>query len=118
MRKYYILDTNVLLHDPQSIFSFKDNDVIIPIGVIEEIDQFKEQLSELGQSARSVSRRLDLLRQQNRLSEGVSLDNGGTLRVMVQPPGAAAVAASANGPVDTQILQLASALQQASPTEP
>ena len=41
MKKNYVLDTNVLLHDPRAIFRFEDNDVIIPIYVIEEIDQFK-----------------------------------------------------------------------------
>ena len=44
MKKNYVLDTNVLLHDPHAIFKFEDNDVIIPIYVIEEIDQFKREL--------------------------------------------------------------------------
>ena len=119
MRKHYILDTNVLLHDPQSMLSFQDNDVIIPIGVIEEIDHFKKQLSELGQSARAVSRQLDTLRQQGRLSEGVLLSHGGTLRVMLQPahfdelPGL-----TGESQVDTSILQMASALRRAHPEVP
>ena len=62
MRKNFILDTNVLLHDPRSIYSFKDNNVIIPIYVIEEIDQFKRDLSELGRNARLVARYLDSFR--------------------------------------------------------
>ena len=61
MRKNFILDTNVLLHDPRSIYSFKDNNVVIPIYVIEEIDQFKRDLSELGRNARLVARYLDCL---------------------------------------------------------
>src|SRR3954470_1243245 len=79
--KNYILDTNVLLHDPNSLLNFKDNNVIIPIEVLEEIDRFKRESSELGQNARSVSRMLDAFRAQGRLSEGVRLPNGGTLQI-------------------------------------
>lgn len=81
MKKNYVLDTNVLLHDPSAIYSFQDNDVIIPIYVIEEIDGFKRELSELGRSARQVSRNLDALRQQGTLSDGVPLPGGGRLFV-------------------------------------
>ena len=81
MKKTYILDTNVLLHDPQSIFRFEDNDLVIPITVIEEIDGFKKDLSETGRNARHVSRILDSLRQQKPLMEGVPLESGGTLKV-------------------------------------
>lgn len=80
--KNYILDTNVLLHDPNSLLSFQDNNVLVPIEVIEEIDHFKRESSELGQSARTVSRMLDGLRAQGSLSEGVSLPNGGRLRII------------------------------------
>lgn len=81
MRKNFILDTNVLLHDPRSIYSFGDNNVVIPIYVIEELDQFKKDLSELGRNARLVARFLDEHRQEGRLGEGVPLPNGGMLRV-------------------------------------
>jgi PhoH-like ATPase len=81
MKKTYILDTNVLLHDPQSLFSFEDNDLVIPITVIEEIDGFKKDLSETGRNARHVSRILDGLRQQAPLMEGVPLPGGGSLKV-------------------------------------
>jgi PhoH-like ATPase len=81
MKKTYVLDTNVLLHDPQCIFKFEDNDLIIPITVIEEIDGFKKDLSETGRNARQISRILDTLRQQKPLMEGVPLENGGTLKV-------------------------------------
>ena len=83
MRKNYVLDTNVLLHDPRALFQFKDNNVIIPIYVVEEIDKFKRDLSELGRNARQVSRDLDAFREVNgSLTEGVPLENGGTLRVL------------------------------------
>jgi PhoH-like ATPase len=82
MPKNFILDTNVLLHDPRSIYSFKDNNVIIPIYVIEEIDQFKRDLSELGRNARMVTRYLDSFRSEGSLKEGVPLPHGGFLRVL------------------------------------
>ena len=78
--KNYILDTNVLLHDPNSLLNFEDNSVLIPIEVIEEIDRFKRESSELGQNARAVSRMLDSFRGEGRLSEGVKLPNGGQRR--------------------------------------
>jgi len=83
LRKNYVLDTNVLLHDPRALFQFKDNNVIIPIYVVEEIDKFKRDLSELGRNARQVSRDLDAFREENgSLTEGVPLEGGGTLRVL------------------------------------
>src|ERR671926_670288 len=75
--KNYILDTNVLLHDPNSLLSFKSNHVLIPIEVIEEIDRFKRESTERGQNARTVSRMLDSFRNEGSLSEGVKLPNGG-----------------------------------------
>ena len=82
MKKTFILDTNVLLHDPRAMFSFGDNNIIIPIYTVEEIDNFKKELSELGQNARQVSRYLDELRSSGSLAEGVNLESGGTLRVV------------------------------------
>jgi PhoH-like ATPase len=73
MKKVFILDTNVLLVNPESIFKFEDNDVVIPISVIEEIDTFKKDQSETGRNAREVSRILDRLRASGTLSTGVKL---------------------------------------------
>ena len=81
--KNYVLDTNVLLHDPQAIYKFSDNNVILPLTVIEEIDRFKKDQSETGRNARQISRTIDNFRQQAKLVEGVPLENGGTLRVAV-----------------------------------
>lgn len=81
MRKNFVFDTNVLLHDPKALHRFKDNNVIIPIFVIEEIDTFKRGLNELGRNAREVSRLLDRYRSLGNLGQGVALENGGTLRV-------------------------------------
>jgi len=79
--KTFVLDTNVLLHDPASMFSFGKHTVIIPIYVVEEIDNFKKELSERGRNARQISRNLDGLREKGSLSTGVKLPNKGILRV-------------------------------------
>ena len=81
MKKTFVLDTNVLLHDPHAIYKFDDNDVVIPITVIEEVDRFKKDMSEVGRNARQISRFLDEMRGQGSLSKGVPLPKGGTLRV-------------------------------------
>ncbi len=85
--KNYILDTNVLLHDPHSLLNFAENSVLIPIEVIEEMDRFKRESTELGQNARSVSRMLDKFRQDGHLSEGVQLPNGGQLKIIFHKNG-------------------------------
>ena len=84
MRKTFVLDTNVLLHDPAALGRFEDNHLVIPIEVVEEIDRFKRDPSEKGRNARQVSRLLDELRNRGNLAEGVWLDqaNGGRLRVV------------------------------------
>jgi PhoH-like ATPase len=81
--KHFVLDTNVLLHDPRAIFQFADNEVVIPIFVLEEVDTFKKEASERGRNAREVARMLDGLRANGaRLSDGVPLpDGGGRVRV-------------------------------------
>ena len=84
MRKTFVLDTNVLLHDPAALTRFQDNDVVVPIEVVEEIDRFKRDPSEKGRNARQISRLLDQLRQRGNLAEGVTIDpaSGGTLKVV------------------------------------
>jgi PhoH-like ATPase len=81
MKKIYILDTNVLLHDPHSVLQFADNEVIIPMVVIEELDNFKTSADERGKNARLVSRNLDELRASGKLGKGVKLASGGMLKV-------------------------------------
>jgi len=87
VKKTYVLDTNVVLHDPLAVYKFEDNAVVLPIFVIEEVDHFKRQQSELGHNARRVSRLLDDFRRQGNLSLGVDTENGGTLRVTIDDPG-------------------------------
>src|SRR5215475_11833881 len=112
--KNYILDTNVLLHDPNSLLSFEENSVLIPIEVIEEIDRFKRESTELGQNARTVSRMLDSFRGEGRLSEGVKLPTGGKLKIVFQKNGHSNGSLNANS-VDNRILSLASGIQKAQP---
>jgi PhoH-like ATPase len=84
MKKTYVLDTNVLLHDPEALFRFEENDVVIPIWVVEEIDLFKREVTEIGRNARKVSRELDKLRVKGPISEGVELETGGTLSISME----------------------------------
>jgi len=86
MKKTYVLDTNVLLSDPNSIFSFEDNDLIIPMAVLEELDRHKSRLDEVGRNARQVSKTLDELRIKGSLIDGVSLQNEGMLRIAAINP--------------------------------
>jgi PhoH-like ATPase len=81
MKKTFVLDTNVLLHDPSAILRFEDNDVVLPITIIEELDRFKKQPEVTGRNARQASRMLDELRQKGHLTKGIPLDNGGSIQV-------------------------------------
>lgn len=82
--KTFVLDTNVILHDPQSIFSFEGSRVVLPLTVIEELDTFKRNNDERGRSARYISRKLDELRKGGKLSNWVPLEHGGKLKVEIQ----------------------------------
>ena len=85
--KTFVLDTNVLLHDPQSVFKFEDNNLAIPVEVLEELDAIKgEQSTERGRNARRVHRILqDLLPDSRAMHEGVELETGGTLSIIINP---------------------------------
>lgn len=86
-RKFFVIDTSVLLYDMTSIHSFPDNDVIIPIVVLDELDRFKEKPGLLGESARYVNRYLDTLRSLGNLSEGILIEETGqTIRVELRAP--------------------------------
>ena len=83
MPKTFLLDTNVLIHDPDSIFQFEGAKVVIPMTVVEELDNFKKSNDSRGRNARMVSRYLDELRAHGKLSDGVPLEHGGQLKVEV-----------------------------------
>jgi PhoH-like ATPase len=82
--KYFVLDTNVLLHNADALTSFADNFVVLPMTVIEELDTFKRNNDELGRIARHVIRQLDKLRATGSLKNGVTMENGGTLKITVE----------------------------------
>ncbi|CEG26683.1 PhoH family protein [Bacillus sp. B-jedd] len=83
MSKIYVLDTNVLLQDPYSVFSFEDNEVVIPAVVLEEVDSKKRYMDEIGRNARHVSRLIDGFRSIGKLHERIPLENGGILRIEI-----------------------------------
>ena len=113
--KNYILDTNVLLHDPNSLLNFQDNNVFVPIEVIEEIDRFKREATERGQNARTFSRMLDGFRSQGQLSRGVELTTGGRLKVVFQDKSENGHVSVGNNTVDSRIVALALHVQRGDP---
>ena len=115
--KNYVLDTNVLLHDARAVFSFADNNVVIPIYVIEEIDTFKKDQSELGRNARQVARLLDDVRHSGSLSTPQPLSSGGTVRVALSknPPKNPSYDSRS---MDQRILELALEVRDTEPKTP
>jgi len=81
MKKTFVLDTNVLLHDPDALYAFQENRVVIPFVVLEEIDSQKRRQDDIGRNARVVARELDKLRLCGGLAEGVPLPSGGTIKI-------------------------------------
>jgi len=119
MKKNYVLDTNVLLHDPFAIYKFEDNDLILPIYVIEEIDQFKRESTERGRNARTITRLLDEERAKNgSLAQGVPIGDGGSLRVHVPDRRPRLEIALNPHSGDHAVLQTAIDLRDASPDTP
>ena len=83
MEKIFVLDTNVLIHDPEAMFNFANNRVVIPMTVIEEIDQFKKGIDEKSRNARLIGRSLDKLRTKGSLKDGVVTEQGGIVQVTI-----------------------------------
>ncbi|MEI8346233.1 MAG: PhoH family protein [Pseudomonadota bacterium] len=81
MNKIFVLDTNVLLFDPMSIFKFGDGHIYIPLVVVEELDRFKKDQNENGRNARHFSRIVDDLRNKGPVSQGIALEHGGMLTI-------------------------------------
>lgn len=84
--KTFVLDTNVLLHDPEAMVKFGRNEVIIPVTVLEELDKMKRIPSDLGRNARAVFRMLDALHTmgEGNLHTGIKLPNGPTVRIEIE----------------------------------
>jgi PhoH-like ATPase len=117
LRKAFILDTNVLLFDPHAVHKFGNNDVVIPIVVVEEIDRFKKEMSENGRHARMFSRMIDELRSEGELSKGVKLPTGGLLSVEFEA-GHPLPADLPMDKADNRMLALAMALKKEQPKRP
>ena len=81
MRKIYVIDTNILIHAPEAILNFEDNEVVLPMVVLEELDGLKNSEKEKGRNAREAIRHLENLRVRGNLVEGVETEQRGIIRV-------------------------------------
>ena len=79
MKKNYLLDTNVLLHDPRALFNFEDNNIYLPLEVVVELDQFKKGSEEINANAREVIRNLEELTEKGVPDKGIALPREGRL---------------------------------------
>lgn len=121
-RKLFVLDTNVLLHDPNSLFKFEEHDIFLPMLVLEELDHQKKGMSEVARNARQVSRYLDGLVAENKsLANGLVLDTLGnqealgTLHFQTTALSSDLPIALPSGKADNVILGVVHALQQLHP---
>ena len=80
--KSFVIDTNVFIHRPDALLSFKDNEIVVPLGVLEELDRLKTYSDEKGRNARHAIRFLDEASRHGNLKEGVKIENGSILRVV------------------------------------
>ena len=83
-KKVFILDTSVLLYDKNSIHSFPDSEVIIPLIVLDEVDRFKEKIGVVGEAARYVNRYLDEIRKNGNIHEGIEIETGQIIKVEIK----------------------------------
>lgn len=81
--KTFVIDTNVFIHRPDAAFSFRDNEVVVPLWVLEELDKLKSFSDEKGRNARRAIRHLDEAGSRGNLAEGVKMESGGVLRVVM-----------------------------------
>ena len=121
--KLFVVDTNVLMHDPTSLFRFEEHDVYLPMMTLEELDGHKKGMSEVARNARQVSRSLDSLVAacKTPIEDGIPLaalgnaDAGGRLFFQTQAVAAALPASLPAGKADNQILGVVKALQDMHP---
>jgi len=111
MVKTFVLDTNVLLQSPTALLSFGDNTVILTEAVLEELDSFKKGNQEINENARITVRLINELRAKGKLTEGVLMDNGGTLKIDCNKYDVELPASWNLNKTDNRILQVCKALQ-------
>jgi len=120
-RKMFVLDTNVLLHDPTSLFRFEEHDIFLPMVVLEELDGHKKGMTEVARNGRQASRTLDALvaAQTADIAEGLKLNAtgnvaaGGCLYFQTEPLDYDLPASLPQGKADNQILGVVAALRRA-----
>ncbi|MDW8801815.1 PhoH family protein [Clostridium sp. A1-XYC3] len=112
MKRTYVIDTNVILYSPGAIFTFGDNNVVIPEVVLEELDSFKKDKSDLGANARHAARLIDRLRRQGKLNKGVVLPGGGKLRVEMNHYDTEIPPSWDKGKPDNRIIQVCKGLKE------
>jgi len=110
--KNFVIDTNVLLHNADSLHAFADNTVVLPMSVIEELDKFKSRNDELGRNARKVIRDLDHLREAGSLRIGVRMENGGLLKIVLEKKEDASGSGMDMSVPDNRILSVANAIHK------
>lgn len=117
MKKIYVVDTNILIHAPEAILNFEDNEVVLPIAVLEELDGLKNAEQEKGRNAREAIRCLEKLREQGNLLEGVSTEMGGTIRVEKNYVDVELPQDMPEGKMDNRILKVCLGLHRDYPSE-
>ena len=125
--KLFVLDTNVLMHDPSALFRFEEHDVYLPMMTLEELDDHKKGMSEVARNARQVSRSLDALvgnLGDGQIDDGIPLaalgnkDAGGKLFFQTHSVPQALPSVLPAGKADNQILGVVRAMQEAHPSRP
>ena len=115
MKKTFVLDTNVLLYDAECLLSFDDNNIVIPLIVLEELDAHKRRPDEAGKNARRSVRTLDKLRELGSINLGVTLERGGTVRILSSTDITCPLPPDIDmSTVDNQILAMSKCLQETS----
>jgi len=115
-KKIFVLDTNILIHDPDSIYKFEDNNIVIPFTVIEELDRLKRGPGEVAASARKVLRTIDELRKSGLIVEGVPMEGGGIISVVTRLS-ATGLGLLENGVEDNKIIRAALYVSENLPME-
>lgn len=110
MQKTYVLDTNVLIQSPYALESFEDNQIVLPLSVLEELDSLKGADGERGGNARQVIRFLEQLRLKGSLVQGVPLPGGGSLRLEVNHVGTVLPSGMDPSAQDSRILRVCKGL--------